>query len=212
MTALVAFIATFLGAAIFVILDGIPFAPLQILWINFAVQVPIAISLGFDKPAPDLMERKPRPLSQPILSTAQWLRIAFIGLLMAAFTLYLQAQYEASSAVTAATIGFVAFGLMNMAVGLSVRSETASAFNRDILDDRHQLMLYGLAFLFILWPTVGSFMQKFTGFESLSLNQWLQCLAFAIVLLLVDELIKFFMRRSRAGEEPETVTSAAAAD
>ncbi|MFN2134856.1 MAG: cation-translocating P-type ATPase, partial [Candidatus Promineifilaceae bacterium] len=57
MTALVAFIATFLGAAIFYILGGIPFTPIQILWVNFAVQVPVAIALGFDSPASDLMQR-----------------------------------------------------------------------------------------------------------------------------------------------------------
>ncbi len=206
MTALVAFIATFLGAAIFVILGGIPFGPLAILWINFAVQVPIALSLGFDKPAPDLMERKPRPLSQPILSRSQWLRVSFIGLIMAAFTLFLESSYEASGAVTAATMGFVAFSLFNMAVGLSSRSETASAFNRDILHDRHQVMLYGLALLLILLPTLLGFMQNILGLEPLSLNQWLQCFAFAIVLLLVDEVIKFFMRRSRAGKATDAVT------
>ena len=62
MAALVGFIATFLGAAILSIAGGIPFSPLAVLWINFVVQVPIAIALGFDKPLPGLMERKPRPL------------------------------------------------------------------------------------------------------------------------------------------------------
>ena len=46
MAALVGFIATFLGAAIFSIAGGIPFSPLAVLWINFVVQVPIAIALG----------------------------------------------------------------------------------------------------------------------------------------------------------------------
>jgi Ca2+-transporting ATPase len=199
MTALVAFIATFLGAAIFVILGGIPFAPLQILWINFAVQVPVAIALGFDNPASDLMERKPRPLNQPILSRSQWLRIIFIGILMAVFTLYVEAVNEPTSATLAATMGFVVFSLLNIAIALSARSETASAFNREILHDRHQLMLYGLAFLLVLLPTVLGFLQQVLDFQALSLEQWLLCFGFALVLLLVDEVIKFFMRRKRVG-------------
>ncbi len=40
------------------------------------------------------MERKPRPLNQPILSRSQWVRIIFIGLLMAIGTVYLEASYE----------------------------------------------------------------------------------------------------------------------
>jgi Ca2+-transporting ATPase len=68
MTALVAFIIAFLGAGLLAIAGGIPFAPLVILWINFLIQVPIAIALGYDKPADNLMEQKPRPLSQPVLT------------------------------------------------------------------------------------------------------------------------------------------------
>ena len=83
MTALVAFIASYLGAAFFVIAGGVPFTPAVVLWINFLVQVPVAIALGFDKPQAGLMERKPRPLSQPVLSRSQWVRITFLGLLMA---------------------------------------------------------------------------------------------------------------------------------
>jgi len=197
MTALVAFIATFLGAALFLILDGIPFTPFQILWINFLVQVPIAVALGFDMPAADLMERKPRPLNEPILTLSQWARIAFIGILMAVFTLYIEDRYEPSSATLAATMGFVVFSLLNIAIGLISRSETASAFNRDILHDRHQLALYALALLMVLLPTTLGFLQSFLDLQSLTLDQWLLCLAFALALVLVDEIIKFFMRRRR---------------
>ena len=64
MAALVAFIATYLGAALFQIADGIPFAPLAVLWINFAVQVPLALALGFDRPVEGLMDKPPRPLAR----------------------------------------------------------------------------------------------------------------------------------------------------
>ena len=52
MTALVAFIVAYLGAALFRILGGVPFTPLVVLWINFLMQVPLAIALGFDRPRP----------------------------------------------------------------------------------------------------------------------------------------------------------------
>ena len=56
-------------------------------WINFLIQVPIAVALGFDKASPGLMERKPRPLTQPVLSSSQWVRLVFTGLLVAIGTL-----------------------------------------------------------------------------------------------------------------------------
>ena len=67
MGALIGFIVTFLGASIFNIVGGVPFVPLQTLWVNFTTQVFQAIGLGYGEPAPGLMERKPRPEDEPIL-------------------------------------------------------------------------------------------------------------------------------------------------
>jgi Ca2+-transporting ATPase len=48
-TALVAFIVAYLGAALFLIAGGEPFGPLVVLWVNL-VQVPIAIAVGTSEP------------------------------------------------------------------------------------------------------------------------------------------------------------------
>ena len=45
-----------------------------------------------------------------------------------------------------------------------------------------------------LLPTVLGFLQEYLGFEALSLEQWLLCSGLAVALLLVDEVIKFFLR------------------
>jgi Ca2+-transporting ATPase len=196
-----------LGAAFFVIAGGVPFTPFVVLFINFLVQVPIAVALGFDKPSSGLMDRKPRPLSQPVLSRSQWVRLVFLGLLMAFGTLLLEWYYAPAGAAVAATMAFVVFSLFNIIIGLSCRSETASAFNQDVLHDRHQLMLYGLALLLTFLPTELGFMQRILGLASLNGDQWLICIGFAIALLLVDEVIKFFLRRRR--QQPAAASTAA---
>ena len=210
MTSLVSFIATYLGAAFFVIAGGVPFTTSVVLWINFLVTVPVAMALGFDKPAAGLMDRKPRPLSQPVLTRSQWVRIAFLGILMSAGTLILEAAGESVGADVAATLGFVVFSLFSIVVGLSCRNETQSAFNRDIFSDRNQLMLYGLALLLTFLPTELGFMQRILGTTSLSGNQWLICIVFAFALLLVDEVIKFFMRRRGSKAVPSVAAPAQA--
>ena len=50
MIMLAGFILTFVGAGIFTIANGTPLLPLQILWINFAIDVLLAVGLGFDAP------------------------------------------------------------------------------------------------------------------------------------------------------------------
>jgi Ca2+-transporting ATPase len=213
MTALVAFIASYLGAAFFVIAGGVPFSPSVVLWINFLVQVPIAIALGYDAPSPGLMDRKPRPLSQPVVTRNQWIRMIFLGLLMTIGTLYLEAVYQPAGAEVANTMGFVVFSLFNIAIGLSARSETHSALTRDVLQDRRQLGLFGLAFLLTVLPTELGFLAN--RFELTSIagdNRWLICIGLAVGLLLVDEVIKVFLRRSRshAAVQPEAPAPLAA--
>lgn len=200
---LAAFIISYLGATIFGILGGVPFSTLTVLWINFLVQVPIAMALGFDKPSAGLMERKPRPLSQPVLSGAQWVRIIFTGLLIAIGTLVIEVVYQPVSVPVAGTLGFVVFSLFNIVLGLSVRSETNTVFDRDNLSDRRQLQLYGFALLFILLPVEFGIGDRFIGTTPINGQQWLICIAFALALLLIDEVIKFFMRRSRVKRQPE---------
>lgn len=198
MGALVAFIISYLGAAFFGILGGVPFAPLIVLWINFLVQVPIAIALGYDKPATDLMERKPRPLSQPVINRNQWMRLVFIGLLIAIATLVIETIYDG---VVAATMGFVAFGLLNVVLGLANRSETETVFSRENLSDRHQLTLYGIALLMIFLPTEMRFGERI-GLTSLTGDQWFVCIVTAVVILLITEVVKFFLRSSRKRPAP----------
>jgi Ca2+-transporting ATPase len=197
MESLVAFIISYLLAAFFVVLGGTPFTAFVVLWINFLVQIPVALALGFDDPAPDLMAHKPRPLKQPILSRSQWVRIAFIGILMSIGTIYLEMIYEPTDAAVARSMGFVFFSLAVVILALSSRSETGSAFNREILKNRHQLMLYGISVLMILLPLNLDFLMRFLGLTNLNTNQVILCLVFAFALLLVDEVYKLFLRRSR---------------
>ena len=75
MSTLVAYIAIFIGAGIIGIADGAPLNPLQILWLNMVVDIPLAIALGFDQPARGLMARPPRPVGAPVLSRNNWVRL-----------------------------------------------------------------------------------------------------------------------------------------
>ena len=72
------FILTFVGAGIFDVAGGAPLNPLQILWINFAVDVVLAIGLGFDASVPGLMQRAPRDASAPIVNRALGFRLGVV--------------------------------------------------------------------------------------------------------------------------------------
>jgi Ca2+-transporting ATPase len=196
MAALVGFIATFLGAAVFSIADGIPFPPLAVLWINFVVQVPIAIALGFDKPLPGLMARRPRPLTEPVLNVPQWVRAVGLGVLMAAGTLWVREAFEGwADALVATTMAVTVFSLTNVAAGLSARSQTRTIFSRDIVADRRQLTLYGGTLVAIVLATELGVLQRVLDTTALTGGQWLVCLLLAAGLVAVEEITKLVLRR-----------------
>jgi P-type Ca2+ transporter type 2C len=202
MATLVGFIASFLGAAIFGVAGGIPFTPLEVLWVNFAIDVPIAIALGFGAPSPGLMDRKPRPINAPVISRGQWVVITVLGIIMAVGTLLLLAYAEpVIGAVAASTLALTAFSLFQVAAGLTAQDETRTVFNRDSLQHRRQVGLFGLSLALIYLVTQIGFLQRIFDTTALTLGQWLICIGAAATLVIVDEIIKFFLRRSRRAAE-----------
>ena len=86
---LVAFVLTFLGATLLNIAAGQPFTPAQILWINFLVNAPFGVALGFDKQTPGLMNRQPRPRGDSILTNGVMITCGLVGLFIAVANLAL---------------------------------------------------------------------------------------------------------------------------
>ena len=121
-----------------------------------------------------------------------------MGALMAVGTLWLESRYEQKDPANIAlyaSVAMVVFALFNIAIGLGNRSEFRTAFTRDILSDRRQLMLYGIALGVTYIATEFSFLQRLLGTSELPLNEWLICIALAVVLLIIDEIVKYFLRR-----------------
>ncbi len=79
MGVLVGFIITFLGASIFNVVGGVPFVPLQTLYVNFTTQVLQSIGLGYGRPAEGLMQRKPRASDEEMLPRPLLLWVATAG-------------------------------------------------------------------------------------------------------------------------------------
>jgi len=70
------------------------------------------------------------------------------------------------------------------------------------------VLLYGTSLLVTILATELRLLQRILGLTPLSGKQWLICLAAAIALLLVDEVIKIFLRSRR---HHDTATLAATA-
>jgi Ca2+-transporting ATPase len=197
MSTLVAYIAIFVGAGILGIAAGAPLDPFQILWLNFAVDVPIAIALGFDQATRGLMERPPRPVGAPMLSRGDWVRLCIQGAVTTVGSLAAyQIGDEQGDAILAATMLLTTLSVFHLFGALLCRDQTGTIFDRDSLPGAAQLRRYGLALLAIVVVTSLDFLQRIFGTTALDLGQWCTCIGIALSLVVVEELVKVVVRRS----------------
>src|SRR4051794_23471314 len=204
MGVLAGLIITFLGASIFNVVGGVPFVPLQTLWVNFTTQVFQAIGLGYGKTSEGLMKRKPRPSTAALLPRALMTWLAVYGLVMGAVTLGVEWWADdAHTALLARTMGLTTFALANLFFSFSCRDELRSVFNLDLFEDRRFLMMSGLSFASIVLATELGVLQTILKTEPLSLRQWLGCIGLALTVVAASEVRKLLLRR-RAQTVPES--------
>jgi P-type Ca2+ transporter type 2C len=195
---LVAFVLTFLGATLLNLAAGQPFTPAQILWINFLVNAPFGVALGFDEETPGLMARRPRPRGDSILTKGVMITCGLGGLYVAVanLMLILIGKDYYGNIVVGQSIGLVAFSLMLVVAAFESRSETGTVFSVDTFNSprMNKTAVVEIALAYLI--TQGDFLNKLLGTTSLSFGQWGLALLAAVVFLLAWELGKLIARRT----------------
>jgi len=199
----VSFALLFLGEAILGFAGGKPFTAIAILWVNIIMDGPPAMALGMDRPARDVMDRRPRPVGEPILLRSRWAAIGFSAVIMAGGTLAMLVlapgpDPQPGAATVAGTMAFTTFVLFQFANILNVRSETGSVFQRETLHNRNLwLALAGALALQVAVVHAGP-MQRLFDTVSMTGLQWAACAAVASSVLWLEEIRKAVLRRTTA--------------
>jgi Ca2+-transporting ATPase len=197
MGVLVGFIVTFLGASIFNVVGGVPFVPLQTLYVNFTTQVLQAIGLGYGKPADGLMKRKPRGSEEPILPRPLLIWVVIAGVVIGGATLGLIAWSDDhyNSSAVARTMGLTSFAFSNVFFSFCTRNERRSVFSLDVLEDKMFLLCSAGSFAAILLGTELGFLQRILNTVHLDLHQWLLCLVVGLAIIPVSEGRRLLLER-----------------
>jgi Ca2+-transporting ATPase len=196
------FILTFLGAAIFNVAGGAPLTPLQILWVNFAIDLFLAVGLGFDAPVPGLMQRPPRDARVRIVSPGLAARLTLASLFMASLAVGIVAWGEARYDLkVATTMGLTTLSLMHVVASLEAREPKGTVFARYTIENARFLQMIGAAVVLSFLVTGVGALQRIFGTTSLSTRQWGICLLGPIALLLLLELGKLADRRLGGASE-----------
>ena len=194
------FSVLFLVSSILGIADGKPFTPIAILWVNMIMDGPPAMSLGVDSTSEDVMQRRPRPLSEPILTRARWLVIALSAVVMSSGTLAVLILAPGGAAVAgrptvAATMAFNTFVLFQFFNLLNSRSDTVSVFTPATLRNVRLWLSVIVVLVLQVAITHTRLLERLFDTVSITPAQWLVCLVTASTVLWVEEARKFLIAR-----------------
>ena len=182
----------------------LPLLATQILWINMVTDGPPALALGVDPADEGLMRQPPRPIGESVITPRMWRGIAFVGVIMAAGTLFvLDASLpggfvEGSGTLPyAQTMAFSTLMLFQIFNVINARSDERSAFV-------HLFTNYWLWIAVILSIALQvavvylPFLQRAFGTVGLSGEDWLRCVVVSSSVLWLREIGKWFTRNAKA--------------
>jgi Ca2+-transporting ATPase len=211
MGTLFAWILTFLGAALFNILGGVPMQPLQVLLIKFTIVIFLAIGLGLGKPTPGLMQLPPRKADEQIMPMPLAVSLVVSGLIRAVSTLgVILFALGSWNDTVAQSMAIVTFSFACIFFALESNDQLRSVFSRETLESHRLLQMCGWSVLLVFLVTSLDFMHRIFATTDLNVEQWVACLLFGSFVLWTTEIEKFFRRRAEKSTTSELETVPAA--
>jgi P-type Ca2+ transporter type 2C len=182
----------------------LPLLPTQILWINLVTDGPPALALGVDPADAHVMQHPPRPIGEGVLTGRMWRGIVFVGVVMAAGTLYvldaaMPGGFVAGSGDLryAQTMAFTTLMLFQIVNVVNARSDDTSAFVR-LFTNAWLWLAQAVSIALQVAVVYVPFLQQAFGTVALTAGDWLQCAAVASSVLWLRELSKLVGRARRA--------------
>lgn len=189
----------------------VPLIATQILWINLLTDTLPAIALGVDPGDKEVMKRKPRDPKESFFAHGAGTRAALGGLLIGlitiiAFAFGLSAEgYSLSTAnipdetlAHGRTMAFIVLAASQLFYSLAKRNNTKSIFQIGLFSNKYLIgaIIIGLL-LQVLVINIPVLAAAF-GMQPISLADWGIAIGLAFLPLIVNEIIKIFMRMRKA--------------
>ncbi|HEB82088.1 MAG TPA: cation-transporting P-type ATPase [Gammaproteobacteria bacterium] len=185
-------------AAIVLGFHHLPLTPVQILWVNMVTAVTLALSLAFEPPEKNVMQRAPREANEPLLTSYLVWRIAFVSLILMAgtFGLFLWEMDRGMSIEHARTVAVNTLVVFEIFYLFNSRYIKDSIFNMaGLTGNRYVLIAAAILLLFQMGFTYFEPMQILFGTAALDMDIWLRIVLVSSTVLFLVELEKYFVRR-----------------
>jgi len=168
-----------------------PLLPIHILWINLVTDGLPGLALASEKAETNVMQRPPRPSGESLFAQGIGTHIVWVGMLMAAITLGVQAWAINADNEKWQTMVFTVLSLAQLAHVMAIRSDKQFLISQGLFSN---LPLFGavmLTFILQLGVIYLPAANEIFKTQPLTLTELLICIVGAAVLFHAVELEKF---------------------
>ncbi|HID63574.1 MAG TPA: cation-translocating P-type ATPase, partial [Anaerolineae bacterium] len=186
----------------------LPLTAIQLLVLNLVTDGAPALALGLEKGEPDIMERPPRPVEEPVINRQMVWGIIVLSITATIATLtafIIGLRWFPDNPTVAKTMAFATLALTELPIAYTSRSERHSLLAIGVLSNKYMQWAVLASLVILLSIIYVPFLTPIFGTTSLGLNEWLVMLPLILMPPIAAEIHKSFLRR--AGSRQEMATS-----
>jgi Ca2+-transporting ATPase len=182
----------------------LPLVPIQLLVLNLITDGAPALALGVEKGDPDIMDRKPRPVNEPIINREMIVGIAVqtVAISLAVLTAFLIGLE--TGAEHGRSMAFATLSISELLRAYTSRSERYSLFAIGIFSNKWMQVAVLTSLVILLVLIYVPFLQPIFGTTSLTLQDWAIMLPLILVPSVAAEINKWVMRKWSGGRPQST--------
>jgi len=198
----------------------LPLTVIQLLTLNLLTDGFPALALAVEKGEPQVMQRPPRPKNEPIIKKSMRIGLTIqtvcqTAVALGAFLLglwwhpgaalppgqsplltLLRFNWTGVDVQTAETMAFITLALCELFRAYTVRSERLSVFQLGLFSNRAMQPAFLVSLVVLLSVVNVPFLQPVFNTHFLAAREWMVVLGLAVIPAIVEEITKFFLRRS----------------
>jgi Ca2+-transporting ATPase len=169
----------------------VPFAPVHLLFINLLTDSLPAIALGLEPHSKDVMDEKPRPMNESILTGSFLRKIGTEGLSIGVTTMIaFLIGYADHNAVLASTMAFGTLCTARLVHGFNCKSDRPVVFTRRFFNNIYLIGAFLLGLILITGVMMIPGLQNIFKVQTLNMGQLFTVYGLAAVNLPVIQLLK----------------------
>jgi Ca2+-transporting ATPase len=195
-------VAEVIAVALAAVLGGfsdlpIPLLPLQILYLNVITDVFPALALGMGEGEPDVMRRKPRPPSEPVLTRNHWAAVGGWALLMSSCVLgalavaFYALGFDQHQAVT---VSFLTLAFGKLWFVFNLRSPGTGMLTNEVVRNPYVAGAIVLCIALLLAAVYLPGLSHVLKTRPPGLQGWLLLLGVSLIPFIVGQSLRAFQR------------------